>query len=78
MGKSEKEEVKTPININDKQYFVEDLTQEQQTIINHIRDLDQKVAGAKFNLDQLQVSHSAFVNMLTQQLEVEEAVDEVN
>tara|TARA_R100000951_G_C2509460_1_gene139952 strand:+ start:162 stop:398 length:237 start_codon:yes stop_codon:yes gene_type:complete len=78
VGKSEKEEVKTPININDKQYFVEDLTQEQQTIINHIRDLDQKVAGAKFNLDQLQVSHSAFVNMLTQQLEVEEAVDEEN
>ena len=78
MGKSEKEEVKTPININDKQYFVEDLTQEQQTIINHIRDLDQKVAGAKFNLDQLQVSYGAFVNMLSQQLEVEEGVDEEN
>jgi hypothetical protein len=78
VGKSENEEVKTPININDKEYFVEDLTQEQQIIINHIRDLDQKVAGAKFNLDQLQVSHSAFVNMLTQQLEVEEAVDEEN
>ena len=78
MGKSENEEVKTPININDKEYFVEDLTEEQQMIINHIRDLDQKVAGAKFNLDQLQVSHGAFVNMLTQQLEVEEAVDEEN
>ena len=78
MGKSENEEVKTPITINSKEYFVEDLTEEQQIIINHIRDLDQKVAGAKFNLDQLQVSHSAFVNMLTQQLEVEEAVDEVN
>jgi hypothetical protein len=78
VGKSENEEVKTPITINSKEYFVEDLTEEQQIIINHIRDLDQKVAGAKFNLDQLQVSHSAFVNMLTQQLEVEEAVDEVN
>ena len=78
MGKSENQEVKTPITINSKEYFVEDLTEEQQIIINHIRDLDQKVAGAKFNLDQLQVSHSAFVNMLTQQLEVEEAVDEVN
>ena len=78
MGKSQKEEVRTPITINDKEYFVEDLTQEQQMIINHIRDLDQKVAGAKFNLDQLQVSHGAFVNMLTQQLEVEEAVDEEN
>lgn len=78
MGKSENEEVKTPITINDKEYFVEDLTEEQQMIINHIRDLDQKVAGAKFNLDQLQVSHGAFVNMLTQQLEVEEAVDEEN
>jgi len=78
VGKSESEEVKTPITINSKEYFVEDLTEEQQIIINHIRDLDQKVAGAKFNLDQLQVSHSAFVNMLTQQLEVEEAVDEEN
>ncbi len=78
MGKSENQEVKTPITINSKEYFVEDLTEEQQIIINHIRDLDQKVAGAKFNLDQLQVSHSAFVNMLTQQLEVEEAVDEEN
>ena len=78
MGKSQKEEVRTPITINDKEYFVEDLTEEQQMIINHIRDLDQKVAGAKFNLDQLQVSHGAFVNMLTQQLEVEEAVDEEN
>jgi hypothetical protein len=78
VGKSENEEVKTPITINDKEYFVEDLTEEQQMIINHIRDLDQKVAGAKFNLDQLQVSHGAFVNMLTQQLEVEEAVDEEN
>jgi hypothetical protein len=78
LGKSQKEEVRTPITINDKEYFVEDLTEEQQMIINHIRDLDQKVAGAKFNLDQLQVSHGAFVNMLTQQLEVEEAVDEEN
>lgn len=78
MGKSESGEAKTPITINEKEYFVEDLTEEQQMIINHIRDLDQKVAGAKFNLDQLQVSHGAFVNMLTQQLEVEEAVDEEN
>ena len=36
MGKNEK----TPIVINDKEYLVEDLTQEQQAMVNHISDFD--------------------------------------
>ena len=34
MGKQKK----TPITINDKEYFVEDMTDQQQTIVNHIAD----------------------------------------
>ena len=49
MGKNEK----TPIVINDKEYLVEDLTQEQQTMVNHVSDLDRKLSSARFNLDQL-------------------------
>ncbi len=49
MGKNEK----TPITINDKEYIVEDFTDEQRTLLNHIQDLERKVAGAQFNLDQL-------------------------
>ena len=65
MGKNEK----TPIVINDKEYLVEDLTQEQQTMVNHISDLDRKLSSTRFNLDQLSVGREAFVNMLARSLE---------
>ena len=68
MGKNEK----TPIVINDKEYLVEDLTQEQQAMVNHISDLDRKLSSARFNLDQLNVGREAFVNMLAQSLDTPE------
>jgi len=64
MGKDKK----TPITINDKEYFVEDMTEQQQTIVNHISDLDRKLNTAQFNMDQLRVGRDAFVNLLTAQL----------
>lgn len=68
MGKNEK----TPITVNDNEYFVEDLTDEQQAMVNHVSDLDRKLASMRFNLDQLVVGREAFVNMLAQSLEIEE------
>ena len=47
MGKNEK----TPITINDKEYFIEDLTDEQKILFNHVADLDRKIGNAAFNMD---------------------------
>ena len=63
---------KTPITINDKDYNLEDLTEQQQMMVNHIADLDRKIRSTQFNLDQLNVGKDAFVNMLTASLETEE------
>lgn len=71
MGKQKK----TPITINDKEYFVEDMTDQQQTIVNHIADLDRKLNTAQFNMDQLRVGRDAFVNLLTAQLAEEQQDD---
>ena len=68
MGKNEK----TPIVINDKEYLVEDLTQEQQAMVNHVADLDRKLSSARFNVDQLTVGREAFINMLTKSLDTPE------
>jgi hypothetical protein len=68
----------TPITINDVEYTLEDMTPEQQAMVNHVADLDRKISSTQFNLDQLSVGRQAFMNMLTQQLEVDEAVDEEN
>ena len=64
MGKNEK----TPIIVDDVEYQYEDMTAEQQMMVNHIADLDRKLASAQFNLDQLRVGKEAFVSMLTNSL----------
>ena len=61
----------TPIFIDDVEYVFEDMTQEQQLLVNHVSDLDRKIASTQFNLDQLQVGREAFLTMLQQSLEAE-------
>jgi hypothetical protein len=64
----------TPITIDDVQYVLEDMKPEQQQMVNHIADLDRKVASTQFNLDQLNVGKQAFLTMLRESLA---KVDEV-
>ena len=54
----------TPISIDGVEYTFEDLTKEQQVLVNHCLDLDRKIASAAFNLDQLQVGKQAFIDRL--------------
>jgi len=65
MGKNKK----TPLSINDKEYFIEDLTDQQKNMLNHIQDLDRKLISAKFNVNQLSVGREAFISMLSNSLE---------
>ena len=73
MAKNKQETIKTNIKIDDVDYQYEDMTQDQQTMVNHIADLDKKLNGIKFNADQLQVGKDAFVNMLKTSLTSTEA-----
>ena len=62
----------TPITINDVEYQLEDLTEQQQAMVNHCADLDRKIRSTQFNLDQLTVGKDAFISMLTGSLESEQ------
>jgi hypothetical protein len=75
MGKNKK----TPITIDDKEYMIEDMTDEQQMLVNHVADLDRKINSSQFNLDQLMFGKQAFVTALKENLEteVEEEIAEV-
>ena len=68
---------KTPITVNDIEYIVEDMTDEQKTLLNHVNDLGRKLDNARFNMDQLAVGRDAFVARLATSLEapVEEPVN---
>ena len=74
MAKDKKE--KPVINLDGKEYIIEDLTDEQKMMVNHINDIQNKQASNGFIADQLRVGHDAFVNMLKESLESEEEVKE--
>ena len=70
-----KDEKKT-ITVNDVEYNLDDFTADQSAMLNHIQDLDRKLANAQFNLDQLMVGREAFVGRLAASLEEKPSVDE--
>ena len=61
-------DTKNAVVINDVEYQFEDLTPEQQMLVNHVADLDRKLASSRFAVDQLQVGRNAFMEMLTKSL----------
>ena len=62
MAKTEKE--KPILKIDDKEYDIESMNDEQKSMINHIADLDRKLQSAEFNLVQLRFGRQAFVDAL--------------
>ena len=70
-----KNENKT-ITVNDVEHNIDDLTEQQIAMVNHIADLDKKLGSLRFNMDQLNVGREAFVNMLTASLAEAENAEE--
>ena len=65
MGKND-----TPtMTMNNKEYDIAGLSDQQQVLLSHVTDLDRKIKSVGFNLDQLRIGREAFVNMLSTSLE---------
>jgi len=60
MGKDEK----TPITVNGQEYILEDFTDRQRALLNHINDLDRKIGNSQFNLEQLSFCRTKFIEDL--------------
>ena len=73
MPKKEKEQT---VVINDKEYKPSDLNEEQIMLVNHVADLDRKIQGSQFNLDQLQGGRQFFMSKLEKALE-DDGEDEI-
>ena len=69
MAKDKKE--KPVLNLDDKEYVIEDMTDEQKMMVNHINDLQNKQNTNQFMADQLSVGKEAFINMRRASLEAE-------
>lgn len=75
MAKKQKEQ-KPVLTFDDKEYVIEDMTDEQKAVLNHINDLQNKMNSMQFNLDQLSVGKDAFIAKLREALEPEAKVVE--
>ena len=69
---SKKQKEKTAITVNNEEFFIEDMTDEQKAMINHIQDLNRKITTSQFNLEQLNFGKNAFVNALSNSLNTQE------
>jgi len=67
---------KNSIFLDGVEYDFNEMTQEQQVLVNHVADLDRKLSSARFNVDQLQVGRNAFFGMLKEALEKKEEAKE--
>ena len=72
-----KEKENQVVVINDKEYKVSDFNEEQLMLVNHVADLDRKIAGSQFNLDQLQGGRKFFMKKLEKALQDDEIAESV-
>ena len=68
MAKKEKEQ-KPVLTFDNKEYIIEDMTDEQKVLLNHINDLHNKMNSMQFNLDQVSVGKDAFIEKLREALD---------
>tara|TARA_R110002020_G_scaffold2602_4_gene12439 strand:- start:160 stop:393 length:234 start_codon:yes stop_codon:yes gene_type:complete len=74
---AKKENEKSPVlTLEDKQYYQEDLNDEQLLMLTHVQDLDRKINSSKFNLQQLQFGKQAFLDAITASIKKEEETKE--
>ena len=71
MAKTEKE--KPVLKIDDKEYDIESMSDEQKAMINHVQDLDRKLQSSEFNLIQLRFGRQAFIDALKASINKEES-----
>ena len=75
MAKEKKQEPQK-LTLFDKEYSMDELTDAQKVMVNHIADLENKMGSMAFNIDQLTVGKEAFIKRLQESLESEDKEEE--
>ena len=76
MAKKQKEE-KPVLSLEGKEYVIEDMTDEEKQMINHINDMQNKINTNVFIHEQLEVGKEAFIVRLRESLTAEKEPEEV-
>ena len=70
MAKKEKEKPAV-LTLDEKEYVIDEMTDEEKMLLNHINDMQSKINNNQFMRDQLEVGKEAFISKLRESLEAE-------
>ena len=76
MAKKEKEQKPAVLTLDEKEYVIEDMSDDEKMLLNHVNDMQNKINGNQFMRDQLEVGKEAFINKLRESLEAEPVEEE--
>ena len=75
MAKKEKEKPAV-LTLDEKEYVIDEMTDDEKMLLNHINDMQSKIDTNQFMRDQLEVGKEAFINKLRESLEAEPVEEE--
>ena len=75
MAKKEKEKPAV-LTLDEKEYVIDEMTDEEKMLLNHINDMQSKINTNQFMRDQLEVGKEAFINKLRESLKSEKVEEE--
>ena len=57
------------ITVNEKEYNIDAMTDEQKLLLSHVQDLERKIGNTQFNMDQLRMGREAVLHRFIAALE---------
>ena len=76
MAEKEKEQKPAVLTLDEQEYVIDDLSDDEKMLLNHINDMQNKINTNQFMRDQLEVGKEAFINKLRDSLNAEPEEEE--
>ena len=76
MAEKEKEQKPAVLTLDEQEYVIDDMSDDEKMLLNHINDMQNKINTNQFMRDQLEVGKEAFISKLRESLEAEPVKEE--
>tara|TARA_R100001463_G_scaffold37832_1_gene81333 strand:+ start:332 stop:577 length:246 start_codon:yes stop_codon:yes gene_type:complete len=76
MAKKEKEQKPAVLTLDEQEYVIDDMSDDEKMLLNHINDMQGKINTNQFMRDQLEVGKEAFIGKLRDSLNAESEEEE--
>jgi|TARA_Y100001938_G_C8054102_1_gene413483 hypothetical protein len=76
MAEKEKEQKPAVLTLDEQEYVIDDMSDDEKMLLNHINDMQNKINTNQFMRDQLEVGKEAFINKLRDSLNAEPEEEE--